>query len=171
MTGCGNISNFWRRAVVIGLLGCLMLAACAPFPAEEGKRRGGKRSSRSDPLAFPGDDVIVTETDVGLPDYSATRSDTTVTRQRARSTTPKEGGPGFDVHVFASLNIQEAKQVQRQTDTLSSMPIRVVFEEPYYKVMAGPFGSFEEAQQFLQLVSRLGYSTAWIVARKGKARE
>ena len=171
MNNCGSTYRWWQSGLSIGLLGCALLAGCAPFPAEEGKQRGGKHGDRSDPLAFPGDDVIVTETDIGLRDYAAAPSDTVAAQPRSRTAAAKGGGPGYDVQFHATLNIQEAKQIQRQTDTLTTMPVRVVFEEPYYKVMAGPYPTFEDAQEFLKLITRVGYSTAWIVARKDKSGE
>ena len=67
---------------------------------------------------------------------------------------------------YATLNVLEARQVKQQADTLTEMPVRIVFEEPYYKVFAGPYRGFEEAEAFLRLITRLDYPNAWIVVNR-----
>jgi len=171
----GSIYKWLTVILLGGIASGLLFSSCAVTfhrdgaGKESGKERGVERS---DPLGFPGDELIVTETDVGLPDYSVISRDTITSRPQSGTTADyAAGGQGYDVQFYATLNIVKARQIQHQTDTLTEMPVRVVFEEPYYKVIAGPYRSFEEAETFLRAVTELGFSSAWIVGydvRKGK---
>jgi|GEM_PF-3959143 len=170
MKTCGSICR-WFRAVFFGGAACwLLFWSCAVLFRGEGtgrRERDETRVERSDPLAFAGDEVIVTQIDIGLPDYSGMAVDTAATRPQP--TTPADStAEGYDVQFYATLNILKARQVQQQVDTLTGMPVRVLFAEPYYKVLAGPYRSFEEAETFLRAVTRLGFSSAWIVGHKAK---
>jgi len=150
--------------------GCAMV-----FRGDDGRARrdeGGRGADRPDPLAFAGDDEIVTEENIGLPDYSDTSYDTLATAfSSGIAADTAQITQRYDVRLFATLNIQEARRVQQQVDTLTKMPVRVVFDEPYYKVHAGPYPTFEEAEKFLRVVTRLGFTSAWIVGRKENVGE
>jgi hypothetical protein len=171
MNGCNSISKSRTGAFLIGL-SCLMLVVSCAVPFRDdgrdnttGRDAGGV--SRTDPLHDPGDDAIATATDIGLPDYAQTASDTVGAMARPGESAAVAGrGAGFDVQFFASQNVLQARQVKQQVDTLTDMPVRIVFAEPYYKVLAGPYPSFEEAEAFLRLVTRLEYTSAWIVAHE-----
>jgi hypothetical protein len=174
-----HYANFYSRfpyALAGGLILLLLFAGCPMAfrgdSAGSGREGEGREVDRPDPLAFAGDDEIVTETDIGLTDYSRISYDTTaaypVTGAPADST---ESAQLYEVRVFAALNIQAARETQQQVDTLTEMPVRVVFEEPYYKVYAGPYPTFEEAEKFLRLVTRLGFTSAWIVGRRENVGE
>ncbi len=174
-----SMRNFSNRIVlpVVCLLALVIFAGgCAgKFGRKRKTDRLGseiQRSDRSDPLAFAGDDQIVTEQDIGLRDYSIVEPDSVdVASPIADHSDSTAVGAGYDVRFFATLNIYEARRVQQQLDTLTQMPVRVVFEEPYYKLKAGPYRSFAEAERVLRVVTRLGYSSAWIVGHQGNKGE
>ena len=176
MKNMRNISNRLRVAGFCLLALAIFSAGCA---GKFGRKRGGGQtdteiqgSERSDPLAFGADDQIATEQNIGLRDYSIAEQDSvylaTDAEMEGDST---DTGVGFDVRFFATLNIFEARRIQQELDTLTQMPVRVVFEEPYYKLKAGPYRSFKEAERVLHTVTRLGYSSAWIVGHQGNKGE
>lgn len=171
MKSCGNTYKKWCALPATMALCAVLVGSCAvPFRDDgrqgyPGPEAGGVE--RTDPLADPGDAVIATETDIGLPDYSQPLSDTALGRPRSGVPVGADTlGSGYDVQFYATLNIVEARRVQRQADTLTAMPVRIAFEEPYYKVFAGPYRSFEEAEAFLRLITRLEYPSAWIVVHR-----
>ena len=176
MRNCDNTCRSRYTLLAVGALCILLIGSCAiPF-REDGRRRAPGQDAggvdRADPLAEPGDELIATEIDIGLRDYSQPLSDTTIAPSRPGTPNGNTAqGMGYDVQFYATLNILKARQVKQQADTLTEMPVRIVFEEPYYKVFAGPYRGFEEAEAFLRLITRLEYPNAWIVvhhANKGE---
>jgi len=176
MISCANSYKRVQWVLVCGLVFAFLFTGCPMIFRGDGGRahrdESDRGADRSDPLAFAGDEEIVTENNVGLPDYSDISYDTLATQSSSGiSADSSQIAQRYDVRLFATLNIQSARQVQQQLDTLTEMPVRVVFEEPYYKVYAGPYPTFEEAEKFVRVVTRLGFTSAWIVGRKEKVGE
>jgi len=157
------------HVAVAGIVCLLLVASCAiPFRDDTRRRSSGQDDiSRTDALGDPGDDLVPTNSDIGLTDYARSAADTIGGGRRAKEAVGRgKDGVGYDVQFFASANIVQARQVKQQADTLTDMPVRIVFSEPYYKVVAGPYWSFEEAEAFLRLITKLDYPSAWIVAHE-----
>ncbi len=174
MNACANSSK--HRIAVLLLLVAIgwTVTSCgiqfrgrAPRTAPEEE----ETVDRTDPFADPGDKIIATAVDIGLTDYSSAAYDS-LSGDFSRYPGPKETVvTGYDVQYFATLNILEAREVKRQTDTLTTMPVRIIFEEPYYKLIAGPYQRLAEAERFLQQVIQIGYSSAWIISHREETGE
>ncbi|KMQ49714.1 hypothetical protein CHISP_3378 [Chitinispirillum alkaliphilum] len=69
----------------------------------------------------------------------------------------------FRIQIVAST---QAEMITREKENLqadSSIPLVIVFDDPFYKLFAGQFSTRAEAESKLPQVRNLGYEDAWIV--------
>jgi septal ring-binding cell division protein DamX len=78
------------------------------------------------------------------------------------SAAPPESGPLFWVQIFASSNQQSAEAVANEAEGKLDERVRVLFMDPYYKVLAGGFSQREQAVELRRAVVGMGYADAWI---------
>ncbi len=174
MSGCGSFSKRHVALVVLLVVAGLAINSCGiqfRGRAPQDEREGEEAVDRADPFADPGDKVIATAVDIGLTDYSLAEYDSLTPGYEYDTGEDEAVITGYDVQYFASLNIIEAREVKRHADSLTTMPIRILFEEPYYKVVAGPYPELAPAERFLQQVIKLGYSSAWIISHREESGE
>ncbi len=71
-------------------------------------------------------------------------------------------GPLFWVQVFASSNRKSAEDFALVADGKLEERVRILFLEPYYKVLVGGYGSREKAVELRRDLTAVGYEGAWI---------
>jgi hypothetical protein len=69
----------------------------------------------------------------------------------------------FMVQVLASTSQQQIAQEKRNLAAKIKLPISVLYEAPYYKLLAGNVPQRDEAENVLAQIKKLGYNDAWIV--------
>ena len=73
-----------------------------------------------------------------------------------------EEGPLFWVQLFASGSRKSAEEIALQADAKIEDRVRILFLDPYYKVLAGGFSNREEAVELRREMTEMGYKDAWI---------
>ncbi len=81
----------------------------------------------------------------------------------SRRSSAEQGGWGFRVQIFSSLQQDEAEREAEEARKKISEDVFVEFDPPYYKVRIGNCKNSQEAEQLLSDVKRAGYPDAWIV--------
>ncbi len=71
-------------------------------------------------------------------------------------------GPLFWVQVFASSSRKSAEEYAVDADGKLNERVRILFLEPYYKVLVGGFDSRERAVELRQQLTNRGFEGAWI---------
>lgn len=71
-------------------------------------------------------------------------------------------GPLFYVQVFASSNRKSAEEVALKADSRLDQTVRILFLDPYYKVLVGGFVDKDEAVVLRRDLTEIGYTDAWI---------
>jgi cell division protein FtsN len=75
---------------------------------------------------------------------------------------PVEAGPLYWVQIFASSSQQSAERAALEADGKLENRVRILFLEPYYKVLVGGFNAREEAVELRRQLTGQGYPDAWI---------
>ncbi len=78
-------------------------------------------------------------------------------------TEPASGAPLFYVQVFASNNRKGAEDLALKADEKLDETVRILFLDPYYKVLVGGFTDRDEAVLLRRELTEMGYKGAWIV--------
>jgi hypothetical protein len=73
--------------------------------------------------------------------------------------------PLFYVQVFASTSRPSAEEHALAADAELEQPVRILFMDPFYKVLVGGFAAREEAVALRRTLSEAGYKDAWIFER------
>lgn len=81
------------------------------------------------------------------------------------SAAPAASGPLFYVQIFASGNRQSAEEVALEADSRFDKPVRILFLDPYYKVLVGGFTERDDAVILRRDLTEMGYKDAWIFER------
>ncbi len=76
---------------------------------------------------------------------------------------PASGAPLFYVQIFASNNRKGAEDLALKADEKLDETVRILFLEPYYKVLVGGFEDRDEAVMLRRDLTDMGYKGAWIV--------
>jgi len=71
-------------------------------------------------------------------------------------------GPLFYVQIFASSNRKSAEEIARKADTRLDQTVRILFLDPYYKVLVGGFADKDDAVVLRRDLTEIGYPDAWI---------
>ena len=70
---------------------------------------------------------------------------------------------GFRVQLMADSSWSIARDRYYQAQSAVRLPLYLVYQDPWWKLMAGDYGSREEAAQARHLLTTNGWSDAWIV--------
>jgi len=176
-----------RRALIMGGIPLLLMLACT---AKQSTRRQpwDQASSQAPPAALPASQVesdtltydflaeaapleegsglaeadlpeLVTEDQVSAPRAGSEAP------PPARSSAPRpavDESPLFWVQIFASGSRQSAEEFAVEADARLSERVRILYLEPYYKVLVGGLPTREDAVSLRQALVELGYEGAWI---------
>jgi len=71
--------------------------------------------------------------------------------------------PGFRVQLSADSSWSEARDNYYQAQTGITLPLYLMYHDPWWKLLAGDFISREEAAKSRHLLTSRGWSDAWIV--------
>ncbi|NLE01409.1 MAG: SPOR domain-containing protein, partial [Fibrobacter sp.] len=66
----------------------------------------------------------------------------------------------------ASSQIESLRAKKREIEGSIKLPLVIVFETPYYKLLAGDFAERSEAEANITKLKKMGYADAWIVSSK-----
>lgn len=121
---------------------------------------------RFDPLAFPGDDAVVT----GGSGRKVTKPESTENTGlvEADSAIKTESGrveerTVFRVQVYSTKSFDDAQQYSLSIKAMFPEGVAVDYQVPYYKVQVGQFNNSSDGQLFLEKVKQLGFENAWLV--------
>lgn len=71
---------------------------------------------------------------------------------------------GFRIQCFASAQIENAREEKRKLEQKTSLPIYILFMDPYYKILVGDFKTRDAAEKTRGDLKNSGYKDAWIMA-------
>jgi hypothetical protein len=155
-----------RSVFIISLLLCLFFSGCALWPkksVQEDPRTRGE--DQFDPLGFPQDQEIVTETEPSQ-------------RRKGEAEPGEEDRIGFKklpgsdslllikvyrVQFFATKYPDEATKVADIVSEQLSEKTYIEYKAPYYWVKVGDCQTREESDALLNRIKKLGYSESWVV--------
>jgi hypothetical protein len=69
----------------------------------------------------------------------------------------------FKIQILAGTQEQQVKKGKNALAAKVSLPLSISFESPYYKLFAGDFAQYSEAETWCAQLKDMGYSDAWIV--------
>ncbi len=75
---------------------------------------------------------------------------------------PAATGPLFYVQIFASHSRTSAEDFALKADAKLAAPVRILFLEPYYKVLVGGSTERDETVVLRRDLTDMGYQGAWI---------
>ena len=81
---------------------------------------------------------------------------------------PRQGGQvagnrmGWRIQVGAFIHVRNAERLANRLRKQIDLPIYIVVEPPWHKVLVGDFVDREEAEEFLQTLKSLGYTDAFV---------
>ncbi len=75
---------------------------------------------------------------------------------------PVGNAKGWRIQVGAFIYRQNAERTATILDKKINLPIYIVVENPWYKVLVGDFRTKEEAEEYLEIIHKLGYSDAFV---------
>lgn len=78
---------------------------------------------------------------------------------------PEPATPLFYVQIFASPNRQSAEEHALDADERLEQPVRILWLEPYYKVLVGGYPDRDAAVALRRTLAERGYKDAWIFER------
>jgi hypothetical protein len=148
------------------LLLCILLSGCAHLPwraPEEDNRTRGEEGI--DPLAYPQDQVIVT--DQPPPREMAKDKRLGKDRQIIFRESPQADSllshTVYRIQFFATKYPDEASRVAEMVSSLVSENTYIDYKAPYYWVRVGDCETKEEAEQLLRSIKQIGYEESWVV--------
>lgn len=91
---------------------------------------------------------------------SITTESTSVANQKD----PKEdvGVDGYRIQCFASSQIERVRSEQKQMELKVKYPLYIVYNAPYYKLLAGDFIKRGDADIAVAKLKEMGYNDAWV---------
>lgn len=78
---------------------------------------------------------------------------------------PEPAAPLFYVQIFASPSRQSAEEHALEADARLEQPVRILWLDPYYKVLVGGYTDRGEAVALRRTLAEQGYKDAWIFER------
>jgi cell division protein FtsN len=174
------------RFVTVILAALLMLGACSPKepvkndPWLSSPEENAEYEVQADTLTYDflaesqaeAESAPTPEPDLPVLDESPTEAPPETVAAVPVATTPpapealtKPAGdsPLFYVQIFASNNRKGAEDLALKADGKLDQTVRILFLEPYYKVLVGGFTDRDEAVLLRRELTDLGYKGAWIV--------
>jgi len=157
--------NTSKIRLILPAFASIFLLSCA---AQTSKVRPGAadvrrtdKESRFDPLGFPGDTDILT---AGVPAVNDKAQDADrVSRLPSPAPDNDQASQEFAVQVFASKSSAEANDFRNSIVPLFNEEVRIIYQQPYYKVCVGKTSGFDEGEALLKKVKAMGYPKAWLV--------
>jgi len=73
--------------------------------------------------------------------------------------------PLFYVQVFASTSRRSAEEHALAADAQLEQPVRILFLDPFYKVLVGGYANRDDAVALRRTLAEAGYKDAWIFER------
>jgi len=155
------------RATMIILLAALMLTSCAlrrVTPQETTPEDKTASGPPFDPLAAPGDRVIVPEEfPVGSPQLAqASDSLAPIGNIVPAADTATEPSEVYRVQIFTSRLYTEASREKAIAEEIFNLPVYLDYEVPYYKLRVGDFTTRGDAEDMLPEIKAIGYRNAWV---------
>jgi hypothetical protein len=157
------------KAVPLYILGLAFLAAaCAPGQFLPRREEGTKSPApiAFDPLATAADREIVPE---AYPIRTVRPGMVAFGRDSARADTIAGPIEVFRVEIFTSRLYGEANREQAIAQEIFDLPIHVDYEVPYYRLRVGDFSTRAEAEQMVEGIRAIGYTSAWVARAIKKA--
>ena len=81
-----------------------------------------------------------------------------ITKDRSRRS---DYSIGFRVQIFASSNLEKAKEIKKQIESKMSMKVYIEFDDDMYKVRIGNFNSRKDASETRKTLTSL-FPDCWI---------
>jgi hypothetical protein len=157
------------RATMIILLAALMVTSCAlrRVGPQEAKTEEKKPAGPPfDPLATPGDRVVVPEeypvNALQFAQVGDTAASIGNTVQTAADTTSTEPSEVYRVQIFTSRLYTEASREKAIAEEIFNLPVYLDYEVPYYKLRVGDFTARGDAEDMLPEIKAIGYRNAWV---------
>lgn len=121
---------------------------------------------RFDPLAFMGDDAVVTgksgrkvTESVSADNYGQANADSVTLIESSRTAERIL----FRVQVYSTKSFDDAQRYSSSIKAMFPEGVTVDYQVPYYKVQVGQFKNSTDGQLFLEKVKQLGFENAWLV--------
>jgi len=154
------------RRVRLLIIFFMFLSGCAHLPwraPKEDPRTKGEESK--DPLGYPQDQVVVTQTEPETKTAKTQGSDETDNLRpgQAQPAVAPVAQKIYRVQFFATKYPDEASQVAETVAGMISEKTYMDYKTPYYWVRAGDCQTKEEADLLLEKIKRLGYKESWVV--------
>lgn len=99
------------------------------------------------------------------PAVAAPSAPPAVTPPPVETASSAPASPLFYVQVFASTSRPSAEEHALTADAQLEQPVRILFMDPFYKVLVGGFASRDEAVGLRRSLTEAGYKDAWIFER------
>lgn len=147
----------------------LFVLSCAHLPwGKPGEDPRTKGEKGKDPLGYPQDQIIVTQTEPKEKAGSTRAPDEDQSLRPSQAQKPKAPvlHKIYRVQFFATKYPDEASQVAETVANMVSERTYTDYKTPYYWVRAGDCQTKEEAEQLLQRIKQLGYKESWVVEVK-----
>ena len=75
---------------------------------------------------------------------------------------PSGNAKGWRVQVGAFIYKQNAEKTASILDKKIDLPVYIVVENPWYKVLVGDFRTKEEAEKYLEIIHKIGFEDAFV---------
>ncbi len=69
---------------------------------------------------------------------------------------------GWRIQVGAFIYRQNAEKTASFFDQKLDLPVYIVVENPWYKVLIGDFRTKEEAEKYLEIIHKMGFQDAFV---------
>ena len=69
----------------------------------------------------------------------------------------------FRIQIAASTQIESLHGEKEKLRSSTSLPVAILYDNPFYKLFAGTFQTRSDAESELPQIKELGYEDAWIV--------
>jgi hypothetical protein len=73
---------------------------------------------------------------------------------------------GYRIQCFASSQIERVRSEQKQLEAKVKYPLYIVFNAPYYKLLAGDFIKRSDADNAMAKLKEMGYGDCWVARSK-----
>ena len=122
----------------------------------------GRKTDDFDPLGFPGDDAVITES-VQAADRPRDIDTSAIEAPVQTASAVADSTIVLRVQFFASTDPSRARDVKKRAEALFADSVSLTFETPYYKLRTGVFDDYDRAEAFAFRLRAMGYESAWVV--------
>jgi hypothetical protein len=155
-----------RSGLIISLLVYLLFSGCSLWPRKDiHEDPRTKAEDQFDPLGFPQDREIVTETEPP----GEKRGEAEFEYEDRTGWEEQPGGDSlfltkvYRVQFFATKYPDEATKVADMVSEQLSQKTYIEYKAPYYWVKVGDCLTKEESDALLDKIKKLGYRESWVV--------